>query len=102
MAEADKKMNPSWWEKLTSANSLRYEEAADLYTKASHLFKKDKNWEAAAEACIKAAQAHLQAQSAHDAASAYVNAAQCYKQVNNEQAIQMLAKAVDLYTDAGR
>jgi len=101
MKEAEAKLNPSWWTKMTSGGRNN-EEAAELFTKAGNIFRKDKDWEKAAEAYVKAAKSYLQAQSQHEAAGALVQASTCYRQTNTRDAIRVLGEAVDLYSDAGR
>lgn len=101
MAEAEQKLNPGWWTKMTSGG-VRYDEAGEIFVKAGNLYKKDKLFDDAINAFVKAANAFLQGRDLHDAASAYVNAANCAKQQNPTSAVDFLQKAIDIYTEDGK
>jgi len=83
-------------------NSAKYEDAADMFTKAANLFKMEKKWDKAGEAYVKAAECHLKLQSKHEAASRYIDAANCYKKSNVTEAIGCLKQGIEFYTDEGR
>jgi len=101
MAEAEKKLNPGWWEKMTSGG-VRYDEAGELFMKAGNMYKKDKEHDEAINAFVQAAKAYAMGKDAHDAANAYVQAASCAKQAANVTvAVDYLQKAVDIYSDDG-
>lgn len=82
--------------------SSKSEEACEMYVRAANMFKMAKKWTLAANAFCEAAQLHLKSGSRHDAATAYVDAGNCYKKVDANEAISVLSKAVEIYTDMGR
>jgi len=102
MAEAHKKLNPGWWEKMTSGG-VRYDEAGELFMKAGNMYKKDKQLDEAMNAFVQAAKTFSLGKDAHDAANAYVQAGNCAKQASNVSvAVDYLQKAVDIYSDDGK
>eukprot|EP00002_Diphylleia_rotans_P026647 TRINITY_DN5323_c0_g1_i1.p1 TRINITY_DN5323_c0_g1~~TRINITY_DN5323_c0_g1_i1.p1 ORF type:complete len:218 (-),score=65.93 TRINITY_DN5323_c0_g1_i1:635-1288(-) len=80
----------------------RYEDAAELFTKAANSFKIAKNWQLAGTAFVRCAECHLKLQSKHEASTAYVSAANCFKKTTGQDTIQYLRMAVDLLNDMGR
>lgn len=103
VAEAEKKLKSSqgFFGSLFGGSS-KVEEACELYVRAANMFKMAKKWSQAANAFCEAAQLHLKSGSRHDAATAYVDAGNCYKKVDANEAINVLLKAVEIYTDMGR
>ncbi|MAB00085.1 MAG: hypothetical protein CMN86_17605, partial [Stappia sp.] len=89
--------------KLTSwfGFGSKYEDAAEMFSKAANLFKVAKNWDEAAEAFYEIAQCHLKLNSAHEAAEAYKDAAVCYKKTNLGRAIEHYKEAVQIHIDTG-
>jgi len=98
MKSADKKLKGFTF----FGGSSKWEEAADLFTKAANLFKMSKKWDRAGEAYTKAAECHLKLQSKHEAATNYIAAANCYKKSNVAEASLCLKQAIEFYTDEGR
>lgn len=90
--------------KLTSwfGFGSKYEDAAEMFSKAANLFKVGKNWDEAAEAFYEIAQCHLKLNSAHEAAEAYKDAAVCYKKTNLGRAIEHYKEAVQIHIDTGK
>ncbi|KAF5746991.1 alpha-soluble NSF attachment protein 2 [Tripterygium wilfordii] len=80
----------------------KYEDAADLFDKASNLYKLAKSWDKAGACYVKLANCHIKVDSKHEAASAYVDAAHCYKKTSAKEAISCLEHAVNLMCDNGR
>ena len=72
----------------------KYDDAAELYSKAANLFKVSKNWSEAGKAFEQVAQCHLKLKSAHEAATAYSDAANCYKKTDSAHAILLYKEAV--------
>lgn len=85
------------------------------------MFKMGKNWQRAGQAFCSAANLHAQAGSRHDAATNYVDASNCFKkvfslinpsclydtysdslQIDPNESVACLLKAIDIYTDMGR
>jgi len=93
---ADKKLS-SW---ITGAS--KWEDAAELYTKAANLFKMEKKWDNAASAYSKASECHIKLQSKYEAASSYVQAAGCHKKSNSSEAMLCLRQAIEFYLDDGK
>lgn len=100
IAEAAKKANPSGF--LSVFSSPRFDEAAELLTKAANAYKIAKKWDKAGETYSRAAQMHMQAKYAHEAATCYINASHVYKKCNIEKAKECLQKGVNFYTEEGR
>lgn len=80
----------------------KYEDAADLFSKAANSFKLSKSWDRAAAAYIKLASCYLKSDSKHEAASAYVDAANCYKKISPKQAVSCLDQAVNIQLEINR
>ena len=72
----------------------KYDDAAELYSKAANLFKVSKNWSEAGKAFEQVAQCHLKLKSAHEAATAYSDAANCYKKTDSAHAVLLYKEAV--------
>jgi alpha-soluble NSF attachment protein len=101
MVMADKKLrSSSFW--FFGSSETKYEEAAELYTRAANTFKLLKNWKDAANGFNKAAECHLSLQSKYEAATDYVNAANCLKKSDAKEAIHYYKMAIGFYTDMGR
>mmetsp|Transcript_18538 Transcript_18538/g.54950 ORF Transcript_18538/g.54950 Transcript_18538/m.54950 type:complete len:319 (+) Transcript_18538:47-1003(+) len=60
----------------------KYEDAAEMYTKAANLFKVSKCWNDAGACFEKTAQCALKSDSPHEAATAHTDAANCYKKTD--------------------
>jgi len=97
--KADKKLKSF---SFFGGGSTKYEDAADLYTKAANSFKVAKKWDKAGGAFVKAAECYLKVPSKHEAASNYVNAANCLKKNNTTDAVNCYKTAIELFTDEGR
>lgn len=82
--------------------SSKIDDAVELYTKAGNAFKMAKNWNAAGDAFCKAAALETKCKSNHNAASQYVEAANCYRKTNPSEAVKILLKAIEIYTDMGK
>jgi len=82
--------------------SSKYEDSAEMYTKAANLFNIAKKWDRAGAAYAKAAETYLKLQSKHEAATNYINAANCLKKTNISEASMYLKQAIEFYTDEGR
>mmetsp|Transcript_16820 Transcript_16820/g.27886 ORF Transcript_16820/g.27886 Transcript_16820/m.27886 type:complete len:287 (+) Transcript_16820:135-995(+) len=95
--KAEKKLNA--WSFFTSN---KYEDAAEMFTKAANLFKVSKNWNEAGAAFEQTARCHLKCSSAHEAATAYSDAANCYKKTDADRAIRFYKEAVEVHIDLGR
>jgi len=98
MKSADKKLKGFTF----FGGSSKWEEAAEMFTKAANLFKMSKKWDRAGEAYTKAAECHLKLQSKHEAATNYIAASNCYKKSNVAEATMCLKQAIEFYTDEGR
>ena len=117
MVKGRKKLS-SWF-----AFGSKYEDAAEMFSKAANLFKVAKNCalparesvaklhahpparatgDEAAEAFYEIAQCHLKLNSAHEAAEAYKDAAVCYKKTNLGRAIEHYKEAVQIHIDTGK
>jgi len=100
LMESALKRTRSW--SLFGNNNSKFEDAAELYTKAANQFKLAKSWERACDAYSKAAECNIKAQSKHEAATNYINAANCIKKDKPEEAIRLYHIAIELFTDEGR
>jgi len=98
LQEAEKKLK-AW--SLFSGNQ-KFEDAADLFTKAGNSYKLAKKNDLAANAYIRSIDCYLKLGSKHEAATAYINAAGCLRKVNPTEAVNCLKKAIEFYTDEGR
>ncbi len=78
------------------------EEAAEMLEKASNYYKLGKGWKEAVAAYSLLAEVQTKLDSKHDAANAYVEGAKCAMKYNPAEAVQLLQRAVDIYTDMGR
>lgn len=82
--------------------SEKVDDAVELYAKAGNAFKMAKNWKAAGDAFCKAAALEIKCKSNHQAASQYVEAANCYRKTNTSEAVKILQRAIEIYTDMGK
>jgi len=98
VAKAEKKLTS--WSLFSGAS--KYEEAAEMFTKAANRFKVAKNWNEAGSAFEQTARCHLKCDSAHEAATAYQDAANCYKKTDAQRAILLYKEGVRLQEDMGR
>lgn len=97
LAKADKKATTFGW-----FGSNKFEDAAELYTKAANSFKLAKRWKEAGDAFSKAANMQIQLNERDEAASTFISASKCYKKCNFEDAITSLKRAIEILTDRGR
>ena len=102
LLKADKKLKGSSFWLSFGSSGTRYEDAAELYTRAANAFKLLKKWREAADAFSKAADCHLNLQSKHEAATSYVSAGGCLKKSEVKESIRYYKLAIGLYTDMGR
>jgi len=98
VAQAKKKL-ASWF---ASFSGNKYEDAAELLTKAANLYKASKKWDEAGATFEEVARCHTTLKSAHEAATAYTDAASCYKKTNAQQAVLLYKEAVAIQIDLGR
>jgi len=94
--EAEKKLKGGFF------SSPKYDEGAELYTKAGNVLKMQKKVAEAAECYMKAATCYQQAKSGHDAANAYMNAANVYRKTNPREAVKCLERCGEYYAQEGR
>jgi alpha-soluble NSF attachment protein len=99
MERADKRLKGGF---SFFSGSAKFEDAAELYTKAGNSFKITKKWDRAGEAFSKAAECYLKLQSKHEAAQNYLLAAQAYKKTNITSAVQCMKQGIEFYTEEGR
>ena len=103
MAKADKKAASSggmssWF---GGGMTSKYEEAAEMYTRAANQYKLSKRMRDAGLAFEKAAGCQLKTDEADDAANTYVEASKCYRKEEPTKCLQMLELAVDRFTSRG-
>jgi len=98
MAKAEKKLG-SW---SLFGGLQKYEDAAELFTKAANQFKVLKKWYEAGEAFEKTAACCLKANSAHEAATAFQDSANCFKKIDAAKAVLLYKEAVAMQVDMGR
>jgi alpha-soluble NSF attachment protein len=99
MAQAEKKFTSR---SFFGNSSTKFEDAADLYTKAANIFKMCKKWDDASKAFARAAECHIKLQSKHEAANDFINGANCMKKTNVQEAIKFYQQGVELFCDEGR
>ena len=84
-------------------SGTKYEDAAELYTKAGNCFKVSGDFGSAGDAyCLAAGLYETKLSSGHEASSSLLDAGNCYKEVNPQQAIGVFRRAVGHWTEAGR
>jgi alpha-soluble NSF attachment protein len=98
VAEAQKKIKGGF----LGFGGGKYDEAAELYTKAANIYKLAQRGEAAAELFLKAAECANKMNSRHDAANAYINAANCLRKAKPTEAGKLLEQAVTIFAEDGR
>jgi len=99
MAQAEKKFTSR---SLFGSSTTKFEEAAELFTKAANLFKMAKKWEEAGQAYAKTAECHIKLKSNHEAANDYISAGNVLKKTNIHESLKMFRLGVELFTDEGR
>lgn len=99
--EADKKLHSAkgFIGSLFGSGGARAEEAAELYHQAANLYKKHSKWNEAGKAFIRVSELK---DSNVDVASNLVDAGNCFKKCDPNEAISVLGKAIDKFTDMGR
>lgn len=96
--KADKKLK-SWF----SFGDQKWEDAGELYSKATNLFKTGKAWAEAAQSAIKEAECRLKLGDKYDAASCYSDAAISMQKAGQaDDCLLYLQEAVDTFTELGR
>ncbi|KAF9906655.1 hypothetical protein EC991_000380 [Linnemannia zychae] len=98
IAKADKKAASSSW--FFGGN--KYEEAAELYTKAGNIFKMAKRWKESGDTFCKAADMQLKMNEKDEAANTFINASKSYKKSSPQDAILSLENAIQILTERGR
>jgi len=98
MAQADKKLKSFGW----FSGDAKYEDAAELYTKAANMYKNQKQWDQAANAFCRSAECHAKLGSKHETATDYISAGTCYSKTNVTEAVNCISTAVGLYVEEGR
>ncbi|XP_070492128.1 alpha-soluble NSF attachment protein-like [Chironomus tepperi] len=102
IAEAKEKLNSSkGLFGLFGNGGNKVEEAIECYCRAGNMFKIAKKWQQAGSAFCEAAKLHEKTRSYHDIATNFVEASNCYKQVDPNEAVSCLLKAIDIYTEKG-
>jgi alpha-soluble NSF attachment protein len=102
MQEAQKKLNSKGFMGGLFGGGSKVDEALELYSRAANSFKMAKKWGSAGNAFLEAANLHVKNGSRHDAANMYVDAANCFKKSDQNEAVNCLSKAIEIYTDMGR
>lgn len=82
--------------------SQKYEDAADLFTKAGNAYKLANQWQSAGNAFLKASECLRNSDSANDALNSLVEAGNCFKKVSPEDAVRTFLDVIALYNDNGR
>jgi len=80
----------------------KYEDAAELFTKAGNAFKILKQWREAGDAFIRAADSQKQTESPNDSVNSFVEAGNSYRNVSVVDAIQSYQNAINIYNESGR
>jgi len=81
----------------------KYEEAAELFTKAGNTFKISKQWDKAGDAFVRAAECYLKLKDVnYEAAQNYINAVLCYKKTNVTVAVQCMRRGIEIFKDEGK
>ncbi|ORZ13403.1 soluble NSF attachment protein [Lobosporangium transversale] len=99
VAKADKKATSSSW---FFSSTSKYEEAAELYTKAGNIYKMAKRWKESGDTFCKAAEMQLKMGEKDEAANTFINASKSYKKSSPQDAIMSLEQAILILTERGR
>ncbi|KAG0006893.1 hypothetical protein BGZ65_002200 [Modicella reniformis] len=103
VARADKRASSSTWLPFSSFSSTsKFEEAAELYTKAANIYKMAKRWKESGDTFCKAADMQLKMNDKDEAASSFINASKSYKKSSPQDAIATLEQAIIILTEKGR
>ncbi|KAK3828181.1 MAG: soluble NSF attachment protein [Benniella sp.] len=100
VAKAEKRSTSSSWFGLSS--TAKYEESAELYTKAANMYKMIKKWRESGDTFGKAADMQLKMNEKDEAASSFINASKSYKKCSPPDAIAALERAIVILTERGR
>jgi len=98
--EAGKKMNPTGF--LSMFSGPKFDDAAELYSKAANMYKIAKKWDKAGDTYQLAADAYRRCQYGHEAATCCINAAMAYKKTNTQKARECMLGGIRFYTEEGR
>jgi len=102
MADAEKRLTTSSFSDSFSSTASKFEEVAEMYSRAANLFKMAKKWDDAAEAFSKCGDMYLKLQNKFEAAGCFINAGNCIKKTNVGENIRLIKKAIELYAEEGR
>jgi alpha-soluble NSF attachment protein len=80
----------------------KFEDAAELFTKAGNAFKVSKNFEMAGDSFKRAGGCYQQIGSQHEAATSFQESGNAFKKVNTTDAVEMLIRTIDILADLGR
>lgn len=98
MAQAEASLQKwSWF-----GSGSKYEDAAELYSKAANNFKVAKRWQLAGEAFVKVAEMSLKTNNQFEAAASYALAAEQIARVDQGAAIAQYRTAISLLSELGR
>jgi alpha-soluble NSF attachment protein len=101
VAEAHKALNRSTI--FGFGKQQKYEDAADLFTKAGNAFKLSNQWQSAGDAFLQSSEAWMQAgDNKTDAVNQIVEAGNCYKKINPVDAVKAFQRAIEHYNENGR
>ncbi|KAJ1963499.1 vesicular-fusion protein S17 [Dimargaris xerosporica] len=97
--QASKKATTKGW---FGFGGPKYDEAAELYSRAGNSFKLAKKWSDAGQAYLRAAELLMVAGERDEAATTFIAASKCFKKGYPEDAIGALSKANQVLTENGR
>jgi alpha-soluble NSF attachment protein len=80
----------------------KYEDAADLYTKAANAYKLANLWQSAGEMYIKASECYKFLQSNSDHVNSMVEAANCFKKISPLDSVAVFKTIIELCNDNGK
>lgn len=80
-----------------SSQSMRYEEASDLYVQAANLYRLRKEFTEAGNQFLKAAEVQEKLQNQNDVANHLVEAYKCFKSLSPLEAINALKRAIHIF-----
>jgi len=102
MDAAEKKQNSFSFLEYFGTNNSKFEEAAEMYTKAANLFKIAKKWDAAADAFGRCAAVNVKLNNRYEAATNFINAGTCLKKENINESVRYFNRGIELFTEEGK
>ena len=101
-AQAEATLNKKSVFAMFTGSTQKYEDAAELFTKAGNAYKLKKQYDDAGLMYVKCAECHKERGETNDMINSFVEAGNIYKKSDPVKAIDAFTKAINGFNDSGR